>query len=176
MLFCKDIHSITQLRNRAIPLMPPQVTSLHRNLDSNIPQKSSYDWSSPPQKPRLRSQNHDSAEKLRSAPVTKASTFIMKMNKPHPLPQSVRVLTYKLDSMDHYQKGSHWPSLSKLLKNEKEAQESQHLEKRYPSVNSQNYPPVPQTTMVNDSNTQEVLERSPHTQVMTTETYDRAQN
>ena len=29
--------NVRQLRNRAIPLMPPQVTSLLRNLDSNIP-------------------------------------------------------------------------------------------------------------------------------------------
>ena len=29
--------NVRQLRKRAIPLMPPQVTSLLRNLDSNIP-------------------------------------------------------------------------------------------------------------------------------------------
>ena len=108
--------------------------------------------------------------------MTKASKGIKKMNKLYPVPQSVRVLRYKLDSRDCYQKGTPQPSLSKLLKSEKETQESQHLEERYPSVNSQDDPPVPQTTMVNDFNTQKVLDSSPHTQVTTTEMSDRAQN
>ena len=96
--------NVRQLRNREIPLMPPQVTSLLRNLDTNIPQWSSFDWSSPPQKPKLRSQNHNSAKKLRPAPVTKTSKSIKKMSKPHQLSQSMRVLRYKLDSRDHYKK------------------------------------------------------------------------
>ena len=107
--------------------------------------------------------------------MTRASKGIKEKNKLHPLPQSVRVLRYKLDCRDCSQKGTPQPPLSKHLKNENEAQESQHLEERYPSVNSQDNPPVPQTTMVNDFNTQ-VLERSPHTQVMTTKKAGRAQN
>ena len=87
------------------------------------------------------------------------------MNKLHPLPQSVRVLRYKLDSRDCYQKGTPSPSLSKPLQSEKEIQDSQHLEERYPSVNSHDIPLAPQTKMVNDSSTQEVLERDPHTQL-----------
>ena len=88
----------------------------------------------------------------------------------------MRVLRNKLDSRNHYQKGTPQSPLSKQLKDEKEAQESQHLQERYPSVNSQDNHPAPQTTMVNDSNTQEALERNLHAQVMTTETSDRAQN
>ena len=72
--------NVRQLRNRVIPLMPPQVTSLLRNLDSNIPQWSSFDWSNPPQKLKLRSQNHDLAERLRPASMTKASKGIKKMS------------------------------------------------------------------------------------------------
>ena len=52
----------------------------------------------------------------------------------------------------------------------------QHLEERYPSVNPHDIPPAPQTKMVNDSHAQEALERDPHTQIMNTETSDRAQN
>ena len=78
--------------------------------------------------------------------------------------------------MDHYQKGTSHPPLSKQFKNEKEAQDSQHLKERYPCVNSKDNPPAPQTTIVNDSNTQEALEINPHTQVTTTEMSDRAQN
>ena len=59
---------------------------------------------------------------------------------------------------------------------EKEIQESQHLEERYPSVNSHGIPLAPQTQMLNDSNTQEVLERDPQTQITTTDTSERVQN
>ena len=47
--------------------------------------------------------------------VTKSSKGIREMNKPHPLPQSVGVLRYKLDSRDCYQKGSSQPFLSQPL-------------------------------------------------------------
>ena len=57
----------------------------------------------------------------------------------------------------------------------KKPQDSQHLEERYPSVNSHDIPPAPQTKMVNNSNAQEVTDRDPHTQVMTIETSARAQ-
>ena len=107
--------------------------------------------------------------------MTRTSKGIKKKNKLHPLPQSVKGLRYKLDCRDCSQKGTPQPPLSKQLKHENEAQESQHLEERYPSVNSQDNPPVPQTTMVNDSNTQKVLERSQHTQVLTETSY-RVQN
>ena len=84
--------NVRQLRNKVMPLMLSQVTSHLRNLNSNIPQQSSFNWSSPPQRPRVQSENHNSAEKLRSTPMTKASKGIKKINKLHPLPQSVRVL------------------------------------------------------------------------------------
>ena len=141
-----------QLRNRLIPFTPPQVTSLIRNLDSSIPWWSSFSWSSPPQKLKLWSQNHYSAERLRPALVIKSNKGIRKMNKLHPLPQSVRVLRYKLDSRIHYQKGTPWPSLSKLLEGNKETQDSQCLKERYPSVNPHDIPPAPQAKIVNDSN------------------------
>ena len=150
--------------------------SLIRHLDSSIPWWSSFNWSGPPQKPKLWSQNQDWAERLRPAPVTKSSKGIRKMNKPHLLIQSVRVLRYKLDSRDCYQKGSPQPSLSKPLESKNETQDSQHLEERYPCVSLHDNPPTPHTTMVNDSNAQEVLERNPHTQITMTETSDRAQN
>ena len=86
------------------------------------------------------------------------------------------MLRYKLDSRDCYQKGTPQSSLSELLESKKETQDSQHPEERFPSVNSHDKPPTPQTTVVNDSNTQEVLERNPHTQIMTTEMSDRSEN
>ena len=59
---------------------------------------------------------------------------------------------------------------------EKETQDSQHPEERYPSFNSNGIPPVPQTQMVNDFNTREVLEKHPYTQFRTTDTSNRVQN
>ena len=139
--------NVRQLRNRRIPFTPPWVTSILRSLDSNIPQWSSFDWSSSLlQEPKLRSQNHDSAEKPRPAPMTKVCKGIMRVNKPHPLPQSVRVLRYKLDIKGHYQKGTPWLPLLNH-KHIKKKPESQHLEERYPFVNSWDTP-----TMMNNSN------------------------
>ena len=54
--------NVRQLKNRVIPLMPPQVTSLLRNLDSNTPKQVNFDWNSPHR--NLRNQNLNSAEKL----------------------------------------------------------------------------------------------------------------
>ena len=62
------------------------------------------------------------------------------MNKLHPLPQSVRVLRYKLDGKDHYQKGTPQPSISNISQTETEIQNSQHLDEGYPTVNSQGTP------------------------------------
>ena len=89
-----------------IPVTAPQVPSHITNLDSSIPQQSSFDWSNPPQKLDLWVQNPNSAEKLRPTTVTKLGKGIRKMNKLHSLHQSVRVLRYKLDSRDHYEKGT----------------------------------------------------------------------
>ena len=94
--------NVRWLRNRMIPFTAPKVTSLIRYLDSSIPQWSNFDWSSLQQTPKLQSQNHDSGERLRPALVTKSSKGIRKINKLHPLPQSVRVPRYKLDSRDCY--------------------------------------------------------------------------
>ena len=49
----RNLH-VRWLRNRMILLTAPQVPSLIRDLDSSIPQWSSFDWSNPPQKPKLR--------------------------------------------------------------------------------------------------------------------------
>ena len=57
-----------QLRNRVIPLMPPKVTSLLRNLDSNIPQWLRFNWSGPPKKPKLKSQNPTQQKSLDQNP------------------------------------------------------------------------------------------------------------
>ena len=62
------------------------------------------------------------------------------MNKPHPLPQSVRVLRYKLDSRDCYQKGTPQPSISNVSQTETEIQNPQHPDEGYPSVNSHGTP------------------------------------
>ena len=62
------------------------------------------------------------------------------MNKLHPLPQSVRVLRYKLYSRDHYQKGTPQPSISKMSQTEKEIQNSQHPDEIYHSVDSHGPP------------------------------------
>ena len=78
------------------------------------------------------------------------------MNNLHPLPQSVRVCRYELDSKDHYQKGTPQLSISKMSQTETKIQNSQHLDEGYPSVNSHGTPLAPQTQTVNDSNTQEV--------------------
>ena len=98
------------------------------------------------------------------------------MSKPHPLPQSVRVIRYKLDSRDYYHKGTPQPSISKISQTETEIQNSLHPDESYPSVDSPCTPLAPQSHMVNDSNMQEVSERDPQTQVMTTNTSDRVQN
>ena len=111
---------------------------------------------------------------LRPAPL-KLVKGIRKMNKLHSSPQSVRVLRYKLDSRDHYQKGTPQPSISKISQSEKETRDSQHLEERYHSVNSHGISQPPNSN-VNDSNAQEVLERNPQTQIMTTEISNRVQN
>ena len=58
------------------------------------------------------------------------------MNKPHPLPQSVRVLRYELDSRDHYQKDTPQPPISNISQTETEIQNSQHPDEGYSSVNS----------------------------------------
>ena len=167
--------NIGQLRNRTISVTAPQVPSLIRDLDSYIPWWSSFNWSSPPQKPKLQSQNHDSAVRLRPAPITQSSKGIRKMNKLHPLSQSVRVLRYKLDIRDYYQKGIPWPSLSKPLQSKKNARFTASRRK-VSQCQFTWHPLVPQTKTVNDSNAQEVLERDPHTQITTTEMSDRAQN
>ena len=67
-------------------------------------------------------------------------------------------------------------SLSKPLEGNKETQDSKYLKERYPSVSPHDIPPTPQTKTVNDSNAQELVERDPHTQIMTIEMSDRAQN
>ena len=89
-----------------MPVTAPEVPSHIRDLDSSIPPWSRFHWSNPPQKSNLWVQNPDSAEKLGPTPVTKLGKGIRKMNKLHPLPKSMRVLMYKLDSRDHYQKGA----------------------------------------------------------------------
>ena len=116
------------LQNRAIPGTAPQVLSHIRNLNSNIPLWSSFGWSNPPQKSDLWIQNPGSAEKPGPKAVTNIGKGIRKMNKPHPLPQSVRLLRYTLDNRDHYQKGTPQPSISKISQTEKEIQNSQHLD------------------------------------------------
>ena len=73
--------NVRQLGNRTIPVTAPQVPFLIRDLDSSILQWSSLNYSNPPQKPKLWGQNHDSAEKLRPAPITKSGKGIRKMNK-----------------------------------------------------------------------------------------------
>ena len=65
------------------------------------------------------------------------------MNKPHPVPQSVRVLRYKLDSRDQYQKGTPQPSISNVSQNQTEIQNSQHLDEDYSSVNLHGIPAAP---------------------------------
>ena len=99
--------NVRWFRNRLIPVTAPQFPSHIRDLNSSIPLQSSFRWSNPPQKSDLWVQNPGSVEKYRPKAVTKVGKGIRKMKKkPHPLPQSVRVLRYKLDSRDHYQKGT----------------------------------------------------------------------
>ena len=62
------------------------------------------------------------------------------MHKLHPLPQSVRVLRYKLDSRDHFQKGTPQLSIYKISQTETEIQNSQHPDESYPSVDSHGPP------------------------------------
>ena len=135
--------NVRWLRNRVIPATAPQVPSHIRDLSSSIPLWSSFSWSSAPQKSDLQVQNPGSVEKPRPKAVTKVGKGIRKMNKLYPLPQSVRVLRYKLDSRDCYQKDTPQPSISKILQTETEIQNSQHPDERYPSVNSHGTPPAP---------------------------------
>ena len=68
---------------------------------------------------------------------------IRKVNKPHPLPQSLRVLRYKLENRDHYHKDIPHPSISKILQTETKIQDSHHLDGSYLSVNSHGTPLAP---------------------------------
>ena len=77
--------NVRQLRNRMIPVTAPQVPSLIRDLDSNILPQSNFNWSSLSQKPKLQSQNHDSSERIRPAPVTKSSEGIRKNKQTAPI-------------------------------------------------------------------------------------------
>ena len=160
--------NVRQSRNRGIPATAPEVSSHIRDLNSSIPLWSSFSWGNPPQKLDWQVQNPSSAEKPRPNTVTKVGKGIRKMNKLHPLPQSVRVLRYKLERRDHYQKDIPQPSISKISQTEKESQNSQHPDESYPCVGLHGTSLAPQTQMVNESNTQKVLERDPQTQVMTT--------
>ena len=90
--------NVKWLRNRAIPVTASQVPSNIRDLNSSIPLQSSLRWSNPAQKLDLWVQNPSSVEKPRPKDVSKVGKGIRKMSKLHPLPQSVRVLRYKLDS------------------------------------------------------------------------------
>ena len=97
--------NVRWLRNRAIPETAPQVPSHIRDTHSSVPLHSSFGWSKPPQKSDLLVQDPISVGKPRLKAVTKVGKGIRKVNKLHPLPpQSVRVLSYKLDSRDHYHK------------------------------------------------------------------------
>ena len=168
--------NVRWLRNRVIQVTASQVPSYIRNLKSCIPLWSRFGWSNHPQKSDLWVQNPDSVEKPRPKVVTKISKGIRKINKLHPLPQSMRVLRYKLDSRDHYQKGTPQPFISKISQTETEIQNTQHSDEGYPSANAHGTPLAPQNKMVNDSNMQKVSERDQQTQVMTTNTSDRVQN
>ena len=162
--------NVRWLMDRVIPATVPQVPFLIRDLSSSGPLWSRFGWRN------LQVQNAGSVEKPRPNAVTKVGKGIMKKNKLHPLPLSVRVLRYKLDSRDYYHKDTPQPSISKISQTETKIQNSQHLDESCPSVNSHGIPLAPQTQMANDSNMQEVSERDPQTEVLTTNTSDRVQN
>ena len=85
----------------------------------------------------------------------------------------MRLLRYKLDSRDHYQRGTPQPSISKSSQTETEIQNSQCPDEGYPSFDSHGTPLAPQMQMGNGSNMQEVLERDHR--LMITNTSDRVQ-
>ena len=165
--------NVRQLRNRGIPVTTSQVPSHISDLNSSVP----LGWSNPPQKSNLRVQDSISVRKPRPKAVSKVYKCTRKVNKLHPLPKSVQVHKYKLDiSREHYHKDTPQPSLSKMSQTEAKIQNSQHQDKSYPCVNSHGVPPAPQSQMVNDSSTQEVSERDPQIQVITTNMSHRIQN
>ena len=106
--------NVRWLGNRVVPVSAPQVSSYIRDPTSSIHLWSSFRWSHPSQKSDLWVQNPNSIEKSRPKVVTKIGKGMRKMNKLYPLPQSVIVFRYKLDSRDHHQKGTPWPSISKI--------------------------------------------------------------
>ena len=98
--------NVRWLRNRTIPVTAPQVPSVIRDINPSVPAQSRFGWSNPAQKSNSRVQNPGSVEKPSPKAVSKVGKGIRKMNKLHPLPQSVRVLRYKLDSRDYHHKGT----------------------------------------------------------------------
>ena len=68
--------NVRWLRNRTIPVAAPQIPSLIRDLNSRVSRWSGFNLSNPLQRPKLQSQNHNSAEKLRPTHVTKSSKGI----------------------------------------------------------------------------------------------------
>ena len=86
--------NVRWLRNRAIPVTALQVPSHIRYPNSSIPLWSSFTKSDPPKKSDLQVQKPDAVDKPRPKVVTKIGKGIRRMNKPHPLPQSVTVLRY----------------------------------------------------------------------------------
>ena len=60
-----------------------------------------------------------------------------------------------------------------MSQGEKETQDSKYPEEWCLSINTHGIPAAPTTKMVNDSNAQEVLEKEPQTQIITTQMSNR---